>query len=76
MRWFLIFNPVAGLKLLLLAICVVTIGCVLAVNVLMIELNDANGSKHTIASDPEHVYFPRVRNWPASPTNESCNRVR
>jgi hypothetical protein len=59
MRWFLIFNPVACLKLLLLAFCVVTIGCVLAINVLMIELDDANGNKHTIASDPRRVYSPR-----------------
>jgi hypothetical protein len=28
----------------------------LAINVLIIELDDANGSKHKIASDPEHVY--------------------
>ena len=55
MKWFLIFNPFACLKLLLLAICVFALGYVLAINVLSIEISDANGSKHKIASDPEHV---------------------
>jgi hypothetical protein len=58
MRWFLIFNPFAFLKLLLIAICVVTLGFLLAVNVLRVEIDDVIGSKHTIASDPEHVYSP------------------
>jgi hypothetical protein len=56
MKWFLIFNPFACLKLLLLAICVFTIGYVLAINVLIMKIGDANGSRHTITSDPEHVY--------------------
>jgi hypothetical protein len=56
MKWSLIFNPFACLKLLLLAICIFTIGYLLAINVLIVELDDANGSKHKIASDPEHVY--------------------
>jgi hypothetical protein len=28
----------------------------LAINMLIVEFDDANGSKHKIASDPEHVY--------------------
>jgi hypothetical protein len=32
MRWFLIFNPFASLKLLLLVICVVTLGFLIAVS--------------------------------------------
>jgi hypothetical protein len=56
MKWFLIFKPFASLKLLLVAICVFTIGYLLAINVLIIEVGDANGSKREIASDPEHVY--------------------
>jgi hypothetical protein len=59
-KWFLIFNAFACLKLLLLAICVFTIGYLLATNVLIIEIGDANGSKHTIASDPEQVYSPSL----------------
>jgi hypothetical protein len=58
MKWFLIFNPFACLKLLLLAICVFTIGYVLAINVLIIEIGDANGSRHTITSDPRARIFP------------------
>ena len=61
MRWFLIFSPFASLKLLLLGVCVLTIGFLLAINVLVVELNEANGSRHTIASDPEHVYSPPVQ---------------
>jgi len=60
MKWFLIFNPFACLKLLLLAIYIFTIGYVLAINVLIIEIGNANGSKHTIASDPENVYSPSL----------------
>jgi uncharacterized membrane protein len=56
MKWFLIFNPFACLTLLLLAICIFTIGYLLAIDVLIIEIGDANGSKHKIASDPENVY--------------------
>ncbi len=56
MRWFLIFNPFASLKLLLLVTCALTIGFLLAINVLVVELNEAKGTRHTIASDPEHVY--------------------
>ena len=56
MRWFLIFNPFACLKLVLIVICVLTLGFLLAVNVLKVEIGDALGSRHTIASDPEHVY--------------------
>lgn len=56
MRWFLIFNPFAGLKLLLLAICVLALGFLLAVNLLRVEVEDALGSRHRIASDPDHVY--------------------
>jgi hypothetical protein len=66
MKWFLIFNPFACLKLLLLAICIFTIGYLLAINVLIVELDDANGSKHTIASDPEKVYSPSSHHRSAS----------
>ena len=66
MKWFLIFNPFACLKLLLLAICIFTIGYVLAINVLIIEIGDANGSKHKIASDPEHVYSAFLHHRTAS----------
>jgi hypothetical protein len=66
MKWFLIFNPFACLKLLLLATCVFTIGYLLAINVLIIEIGDANGSKHTIASDPEQVYSPSLHHRSAS----------
>jgi hypothetical protein len=41
MRWFLIFNPFAYLKLLLVAICVLTLGFLLAVNALRVEIDDA-----------------------------------
>ena len=58
MRWFLIFNPFACLKLLLLAVCILTFGFLLAVQVLRVELDDALGSRHQIASHPEHVYSP------------------
>jgi hypothetical protein len=58
MKWFLIFNPFACLKLLLIGICVFTVGYLLAINVLIIEICDAKGSKHKIASDPENVYSP------------------
>jgi hypothetical protein len=58
MRWFLIFNPFACLKLLLLAVCILTLGFLLAVQVLRVELDDALGSRHKIASDPEQVYSP------------------
>jgi hypothetical protein len=66
MKWFLIFNPFAGLKLLLLGICVFTIGYLLAINVLIVEIGDANGSKHKIASDPEHVYSSALQHRYAS----------
>ena len=66
MKWFLIFNPLACLKLLLLAICIFTIDYVLAINVLIIEIGNANGSKHTIASDPENVYSPSLQHRHAS----------
>jgi hypothetical protein len=66
MKWFLIFNPFACLKLLLLGICVFTIGYLLAINVLIIEIRDANGTKHKIASDPEHVYSPSLHHRVAS----------
>jgi hypothetical protein len=56
MKWFLIFNPFACIKLWLLGICVFTIGFLLAINVLIVEIGDANGEKHKIANDPEHVY--------------------
>jgi hypothetical protein len=38
----------------------------LAINVLIIEIGDANGSRHTIASDPEHVYSPSLHHRSAS----------
>ena len=66
MKWLLIFNPFACLKLLLLAICIFTIGYLLAINVLIVELDDANGSNHTIASDPEKVYSPSLPRRSAS----------
>jgi hypothetical protein len=69
MRWFLIFNPFAGIRMLLLALCVLTVGFLLAINVIIVEINDANGSRHTIASDPERVYFP-----PASRRTTSHDR--
>jgi hypothetical protein len=56
MRWFFIFNPFACLKLLLLAVCILTLGFLLAVQVLRVERDDALGSRHKIANDPEHVY--------------------
>jgi hypothetical protein len=56
------------LKLLLLAICVLTLGFLLAVNILRVEIDDALGSRHAITSDPKHVY-------PApSSHNRSCVR--
>jgi hypothetical protein len=64
MKWFLIFNPFTCLNLLLLAICIFMIGYLLAINVLIIEIGDANGSKHTIASDPENVYSRATTNEP------------
>ena len=57
MKWFLTFNPFACLKLLLLAICVLTLGFLLAVNVLRIQIDNTLGSRHQIASDPEHIYM-------------------
>ena len=66
MKWFLMFNPFACLKLLLLAICVSTLGYLLAINVLVIEIGDVNGFKHTIASDPENVYSPSLHHRSAS----------
>ncbi len=66
MKWFLIFNPLACLKLLLLAICIFTIGYLLAINVLIIEIGAANGSKHKIANDPGHVYSPSLEHRHAS----------
>jgi len=66
MKWFLILNPFACLKLLLLAICVFTIGYLLAINVLIVEMDDANASKHKIASDPEHVYHPALHHRSAT----------
>jgi hypothetical protein len=56
MKWFLIFNPFAWLKLVLLVVCVLTLGLLLAVNILKVQIDDALGSRHKIASDPEHVY--------------------
>jgi hypothetical protein len=58
MRWFLLFNPFACLKLLLLAVSILTLGFLLAVQVFKVELDDALGSRHKVASDPEHVYQP------------------
>jgi hypothetical protein len=66
MKWFLIFNPLACLKLLLLGICIFTIGYLLAINVLIVEVDEANGSKHKIASDPGHVYSPSLHHRSAS----------
>jgi hypothetical protein len=66
MKWFVILNPLACLKLLLFGICVFTIGYLLAINVLIIEIGDANGSKHKIASDPEHVYSSPLQHRHAS----------
>ena len=66
MKWFLIFNPFACLKLQLLAICIFTIGYLLAIDVLIIELDGAYGSKHKIASDPEHVYSAFLHHRSAS----------
>ena len=65
MRWFVIFNPFISLKLLLLVVCVLTIGFLLAINVLVVELNEAKESRHMIASDPEHVYSPPVQHHSA-----------
>ena len=45
MKWFLIFNPFACLKLLLLGICIFTIGYLLAINVLFVEMDDEDGRK-------------------------------
>jgi hypothetical protein len=70
MKWFVIFSPLAGIKLLLFGICVFTTGYLLAINVLIIELDDANGSKHKIASDPEHVYSAFYIIEPRVTTNE------
>jgi hypothetical protein len=39
---------------------------VLAINVLIIEIGDANGSGHTITSDPEHVYSPSLHHRSAN----------
>jgi hypothetical protein len=66
MKWFLIFNPFACLKLLLLGICVFTIGYLHAINAVIIEIGDANGTKHKIASDPEHVYSSPLQHRRAS----------
>jgi hypothetical protein len=66
MKRFLIFNPFACLKLLLLAIYIFTIGYLLAINVLIVELDDANGSNRKIASDPEHVYSAFLHHRTAS----------
>ena len=60
MRWFLIFNPFACLKLVLVVVCVLTLGFLLAVNLLRIGIDNALGSRHKIASDPEQVYSPPV----------------
>jgi len=73
MKWFLIFNPLACLKLLLLAICIFTIGYLLAINVLIMELDDANGSKHKIASDPG-TYIPHLYTIGPRATNEQRAR--
>ena len=66
MRWFLIFNPFACLKLVLLIVCVLTLGFLLAINVLRVEIDDALGSRHRTASDPEHVYSPPSHRLPAT----------
>ena len=66
MKWFLIVNPLACLKLLLLGICIFTIGYLLAINVLIVEMDDANGSKHKIASDPENAYSPSLHHRSAA----------
>jgi hypothetical protein len=66
MKWFVILNPLACLKLLLLGICVLTIGYLLAINVLIIEIGDTNCSKPKIASDPEHVYSPSLHHRSAN----------
>jgi hypothetical protein len=66
MKWFLIINPLACLKLLLLGTGIFTIGYLLAINVLIVEMDDANGSKHKIASDPESVYSPSLHHRSAS----------
>ena len=60
MRWFLIFNPFACLKLVLLGVCVLALGFLLAITVLRVEIDDALGGGHEIASDPEHVYTPAL----------------
>ena len=66
MRWFLIFNPFACLKLVLIVICVLTLGFLLAINVLRVEIDDVLGSRHKIASDPEHVYSSALQHRYAS----------
>ena len=58
MRWLLIVNPFACLKLLLIATCILTLGFLLAVSVLRVQVDEALGGRHQIASDPEHVYVP------------------
>jgi len=54
------------LKLLLLGICIFTLGYLLAINVLIVAMDDANGSKNKIASDPEHVYSAFLHHRTAS----------
>ena len=71
MRWFLMFNPFACVKLVLLAVCVLTLGLLLAVNVLRVDIDNALRSRHQIASDPEHVYSPPSHRPSATHTNES-----
>jgi hypothetical protein len=61
LKWYLIFNPFGCLKLLLLAICILAGGYLLAINVLIVEIGEANGSKHKIADDPDHVYSTPLR---------------
>jgi hypothetical protein len=42
-KWFLLFNPFISLKLLLLVVCVLTIGLLLAVSVLRVKIDDVLG---------------------------------
>jgi hypothetical protein len=63
---FLIFNPLSCLKLCCLAFAFSPSGYLLAINVLIVEVDDANGNKHKIASNPENVYCPSLHHRSAS----------
>jgi hypothetical protein len=66
MKWFVIFSPFACLKLLLLGLCFLTVGILVAINLLINEIDGSNGGHHVIADDSEHVYSPPSRHRFAS----------